>query len=189
LIEIAFVVSLHARVFEVPGYEREVRRLWQQAVGTAAYAREIARLRRQNVEGSFLCGLLHDIGKPITLQLCVDEQRALGYTLETSAAAAIVEAYHTHVGGLLATQWALPPHVYESIVYHHDYLAAPTCPEAVMVTRLADLLSCHLLMPEIYDAESVYQHPVITDLNLYPDDVETLFSLREKIRLIVKALI
>jgi putative nucleotidyltransferase with HDIG domain len=188
LAEIAFAVSLQTRVFDVPGYEREVRSLWQHAVSTATYASEIARRRRKNVEGSFLCGLLHDIGKPITLQLLVDEQRALGYTLQTAAAAAIVEAYHTHVGGLLAAQWALPSHVAESIVYHHDYLAAPTQPEAVMATRLADLLSYHFLMPDIFNAESVLEHPVIADLNLYPDDVETLLALRDKIQLIIEAM-
>jgi putative nucleotidyltransferase with HDIG domain len=188
LAEIAFAVSLQTRVFEVPGYEREVRSLWHHSVGTAAYASEIARRRRKNVEGSFLCGLLHDVGKPITLQILVDEQRALGYTLPTSAAAAIVEAYHTHVGSLLAAQWSLPSHVSESIVYHHDYLTAPTQPEAVMVTRLADLLSYHFLMPDIFNAESVFEHPVIADLNLYPDDVETLLAMRDKIQAIIEAM-
>lgn len=188
LAEIAFAISLQTRVFEVPGYEREVRSLWQHAMGTAAYASEIARRRRKNVEGSFLCGLLHDVGKPITLQLLVDEQRALGYTLQTSAAAAIVEAYHTHVGGLLAAQWSLPSHVSESIVYHHDYLTAPTQPEVVMVTRLADLLSYHFLMPDIFNAESVFEYPVIADLNLYPDDIETLLAMRDKIQAIIEAM-
>jgi putative nucleotidyltransferase with HDIG domain len=188
LAEIAFAISVQTRVFEVPGYEQEVRSLWQHSVGTAAYASEVARRRRKNVEGSFLCGLLHDIGKPITLQLLVDEQRALGYTLQTAAAAAIVEAYHTHVGGLLAAQWALPSHVSESIVYHHDYLAAPTHTEAVMVTRLADLLSYHFLMPDIFNAESIFEHPVIADLNLYPDDIETLLAMRDKIQATIEAM-
>ena len=46
--------------------------------GHRAYAKEIARLRRSNVEGAFLCGLLHDIGKPVLLQTLVDIQRSFG---------------------------------------------------------------------------------------------------------------
>jgi hypothetical protein len=51
-----------------------------------------------------------------------------------------------------------------------------------MTTRLADCLSYHLAMPEVFDADHVRQHPVVADLNLYPDDVETLLSKRHAIR-------
>jgi putative nucleotidyltransferase with HDIG domain len=186
--EIAFAVSLQSRVFDVPGYEDEARNLWGHAVGAAAYAKEIARLRRSNVEGAFLCGLLHDIGKPVILQVVVDVQKAKGLTLDPAAVSAIMEAYHTHVGSLIATEWALPPHVAESIAYHHDYLVAPTCAEAVMVTRLADCLSYHVLDPDIFDEESIRHHPVLTDLNLYPDAVEALLAKRDAVLLIIEGM-
>jgi putative nucleotidyltransferase with HDIG domain len=179
--EIAFAVSLHSRVFDVPGYENDIRCLWEHAVGAAAYAKEIARLRRGNVEGAFLCALLHDIGKPVILQALVDVQKEMGVQIDPAVASAIMEAYHTHVGSLIATAWALPPHVAESIAYHHDYLVAPTCGEAVMVTRLADCLSYHLLAPDVFDEDSVRHHPVLADLNLYPDDVEALLAKRDVI--------
>ena len=183
--EIAFAVSLQSRVFDAPGYKDEVRSLWGHAVGAAAYAKEIARLRRGNVEGAFLCGLLHDIGKPIVLQVLVDVQNETGLRADPAVASAIMEAYHTHVGSLIATEWALPPHVAESIAYHHDYLVAPTCGEAVMVTRLADCLSYHVLTPDIFDEDSVRLHPVLADLNLYPDDVEALLAKREAVLCII----
>jgi putative nucleotidyltransferase with HDIG domain len=186
--EIAFAVSLQSRVFDVKGYEHEIRALWGHAVGAGAYAKEIARLRRSNVEGAFLCGLLHDIGKPVLLQTLVDLQRQTGITVEPAAISAVMEAYHTQVGSLIATQWALPPHVTESITYHHDYLVAPMCTEAVMITRLADCLSYHLDMPEIFDEDSVRQHPILTDLNFYPDDVETLLARRDTVRSMVEGL-
>lgn len=186
--EIAFSVSLQARIFDVEGYEGELRTLWKHAVGTAAYAKEIARMRRSNVESAFLCGLLHDIGKPIILQTVVDLQRERSWSLEPAAVSAIMEGYHTHVGSLIAEAWTLPPHVSESIAYHHDYLVAPTCTEAVMVTRLADCLSYHLMMPEIFDEASVRHHPVLTDLHFYPDDVETLFARREVVLQVIDSM-
>ena len=35
-------------------------------------------MRRANVESAFLCGLLHEVGKPVLLQLIVDVARELG---------------------------------------------------------------------------------------------------------------
>jgi putative nucleotidyltransferase with HDIG domain len=186
--EIAFAVSLQSRVFDVQGYEHEIQALWGHAVGAGAYAKEIARMRRSNVEGAFLCGLLHDIGKPVLLQTLVDLQRQTGCTMEPPAISAIMEAYHTQVGSLIATKWTLPPHVTESITYHHDYLVAPMCIEAVMITRLADCLSYHLAMPEIFDEDSVRHHPILTDLNFYPDDVETLLAKQAMVRNIITGL-
>jgi putative nucleotidyltransferase with HDIG domain len=186
--EIAFAISLQTRVFDVEGYEHEIRALWNHAVGTGAYAKEVARLRRSNVESAFLCGLLHDIGKPVLLQTLVDLQRTAERTIEPAAMSALMEAYHTQVGSLIATQWALPPHVTESITYHHDYLVAPMCTEAVMITRLADCLSYHLAMPEIFDEESVRHHPILTDLNFYPDDIEVLFAKRGIVGSVIEGL-
>ncbi len=181
LAEIAFAVSLHSRVFDAKGFESEIRNLWKHAVGAGAYAKDIARMRRTNVEGAFLCGLLHDIGKPVLLQALIDMQPDYQINLDPAAVSAIMEAFHTHVGSVIASAWSLPPHVSESIAYHHDYLVAPTCCEAVMITRLADCLSYHVMMPEIFDEASVRQHPVLADLNFYPDDIETLLNRREKV--------
>ncbi len=188
LAEIAFSASVQARVFTVPGYQHEVRSLWEHALATAAYGREIARIKRHNVEAAFLCGLLHDIGEPIVLQLLVDLHKTFPEALEPAIIAAVMQAHHNRVGLLLATTWSLPPHVHESILYHHDYLMAPTCGEAVMVTRFADHLSCHLMRPDLFDETSVYHHPILTDLHLYPDEVETLLAKQERIRHIVEAM-
>ncbi|GIX48633.1 MAG: hypothetical protein KatS3mg131_2844 [Candidatus Tectimicrobiota bacterium] len=187
LCEIVFAVALQSRVFDVPGYECELRALWRHAVGAAAYAKEIARMRRSNVEGAFLCGLLHDVGKPVILQALVDVQKACGAFLEPGIVEALLEAYHTRVGERLARRWELPPHVIESIAYHHEYLVTPACNEAVMITRLADVLSYHLLQPEVFDVESVRQHPVLPELDFYPEDVESLLAKREAMLQLVEA--
>ena len=188
LTEIAFAVSIQSRVFEVPGYEQEVRQLWRHAIGTAAFASEIARLQRYNVEGAFLCGLLHDIGKPIILQLLVDMQQHWHTLLVPTVVAMLMEIYHTHVGGLLATKWSLPPNVQESILYHHDYTMAPTCGEAVLVTRFADYLADHLMEPEVFDTASVYSHPVLAELQVSPDEVEALLGAQDKVRRTIEAM-
>jgi putative nucleotidyltransferase with HDIG domain len=188
LCEIAFAVALQSRVFDVKGYENELLNLWKHSVGAAAFAKEIARVRQSNVEGAFLCGLLHDVGKPIILQMLLDLQSEQGLTLEPSLVSAIMEAYHTQVGSMIAGEWALPPHVCESIAYHHDYLVAPTCAEAVMVTRLADCLSYHSMLPEIFDEERIRHHPVLADLRFSPDHVEAVLARRQAVKQIIEAM-
>jgi putative nucleotidyltransferase with HDIG domain len=180
--EIAFAVSLQSRIFDAPGYEAEIRLLWQHAVATAAYAKDIARRRRSNVEGAFLCGLLHDIGKPVILQALLDLHRTTGVQVTPGAVSMLLEAHHCYVGCLIAGAWTLPPHVTESILYHHAAAESLTFPEAVMVTRFADVLAYHLTMPEVCDEDSVRHHPVVLELNLYPDEVDALLSRREAVQ-------
>jgi putative nucleotidyltransferase with HDIG domain len=188
LAEIAFAISMQSRVFEAPGYEQEVRHLWQHALGTAAFAGNIARLQHCHVEGAFICGLLHDIGKPIILQVLLDLQQHWHTRFEPPVVAALMEVYHTQVGGLLATKWSLPPNVQESIVYHHDYTMAPTCGEAVLVTRFADLLADHLMEPEIFDTASVYAHPVLAELRISPQQVQLLLGAQDTVRRTIEAM-
>jgi putative nucleotidyltransferase with HDIG domain len=174
--EIVITVSMQSRMLNVPGYAREARALWQHAVYTAAYAREIARRCRRNVEGAFLGGLLHDVSKPVLLLALADLQAQLQEPLPPPVVTTAMDVYHTQVGAVLASAWALPPEVCASLVYHHDYSAAPAHPEAAMVTCLADRVAYALVQPDIA-LEHLCHDPLWTQLNLYPDDVAAL--LRE----------
>ena len=70
--EIVIVISCGIRVFCAKGFETEVRESFRCSLGVAAFAQEIARQCRMNVEEAFLCGLLHDVGRPVLLQLIAD---------------------------------------------------------------------------------------------------------------------
>src|SRR5581483_11226132 len=73
--EIAFAASVQSGIFRVPGYEAVLDGLWRHALASGAFAKEVARARRSNVESAFLCGLLHAVGKPALLQIAVDVAR------------------------------------------------------------------------------------------------------------------
>jgi len=173
--EIVTTVSMQTRVFNIPAYTTEARALWQHAVHTAAYAREIARRCRRNVESAFLGGLLHDVSKPVLLLALADMRATLDEPITPLVVTAALEGYHVEVGTLLASAWALPPEVCEHIVYHHDPYAALTHPESVMVTCLADRLAYGLMQPEV-DMEHLCHDPLWMQLNLYPDDVAALLA-------------
>jgi putative nucleotidyltransferase with HDIG domain len=186
--EIVIAVSMQSRIFKVRGYERELQELWQHALATAAYNKEIARMRRQNVEVAFLCGLLHDVGKPVVLQCLTDLQRELGCELTSPGIFAALEAYHTQAGEQLASRWALPAEVCASIAYHHDYYITPTYFEAVRMTYLADCLSYTLMQPEP-DIPALRQDAVWADLNFYPDDIEALLAKHETVVRFVEGMV
>lgn len=54
LSEIAFTASLKAGAFQVPGHEDDVKQLWRHSLASGAFAKEVARTRRINVESGFL---------------------------------------------------------------------------------------------------------------------------------------
>src|SRR5262245_44187273 len=147
--DIVITVSVQSRIFNVPSYATEARALWQHAVYTAAYAREIARRCRRNVEGAFLGGLLHDLSKPILLLALADLQAQLQARIPPPAVTMAMGLYHAQDGAVLASPWALPPQVCDSLVYHHDHSAAPAHPEAALVTCLADRVAYALVQPDI----------------------------------------
>ena len=178
--EIVITVSMQSRLFNVSSYATEARALWQHAVHTAAYAREIARRCRRNVEVAFLGGLLHDVSKPVLLLALADLQAQGPEPIPPAVVTMALDVYHTQVGALLASTWALPAEVCASMAYHHDYSAAPAHPEAALVTCLADRVAYACVQPEIV-FEPLYHDPLWTQLNLYPDDVEALLGKHQAI--------
>jgi putative nucleotidyltransferase with HDIG domain len=188
LAELAFAVAVRSRVFHVPGYEGDIHEQWRHAVATAAYAREIARLTRVHAEGAFLCGLLHDVGKPFVLQLLVDLQEEVQESLPPSVVRAAVQDYHVLAGGRLAAHWELPLHVVESLIYHHDRQATPVCGEAVAVTRLADAVAYQVLAPEAEPRGHGYLLPLLADLNRDFVDIDAILAKRAEVLRMVEAL-
>jgi HD-like signal output (HDOD) protein len=66
--QLALATSLNADLFAAPGNEARLKRLWHDSLTCSAWSIEIARMRKTNVESSFLGGLLCQIGKPIVVQ-------------------------------------------------------------------------------------------------------------------------
>ncbi len=114
--------------------------------GTALAARAIARrVRGQDMEEALICGLMHDIGKPVLLQNLRDR-----YTEIISAVYGKHGSFndleltsfgfsHAHVGALLARKWNFPPQLAEAVGFHHDPLSAPTYKQLACIINLADL--------------------------------------------------
>lgn len=189
LSEIAFTASLKSGAFQVPGHEDDVKRLWRHSLASGAFAKEVARARRVNVESAYLCGLLHGIGKPVVLRTAATLAREQKLIPDKPALQMLINGYHSRVGGLIADKWALPKQVSEAIQYYDgDYDHATSFRQECMLTCVADRLACHLLTPDDMPEETLRDHPVFAELNLYPNDIDQLVAGKDKVLAIVSAM-
>ena len=188
--EIVVAVALRTRVFNQAGQQELLSALWTHSVVAAAYAREVARALRANVESAFLCGLLHDVGKPVVLGVALDLAKDAGVKLGRARLEETLVAYHTLAGQRLAAHWCLPDATAEAIAKHHDFVAATQHAQTVQITCLANVLAHWALDTDepATDDPEVQGHPVCAALNLYPEDVRALMEKRAAVLKVMEAL-
>ena len=186
--EVALAASVGAKVFNVKGYENEVTYMWQHSLASSAWAKEIARIRRRNVESAFMCGLLHQIGKPVVLQTIVDiiKENSIELTLEEIQS--LIEEFYITVGVTIGKDWELPNSVIECIEFHKEYDSAPQAIQEAMICSAANQLATLLLTSEIINLESLMESEVMEKLNLYEDDLQKLLDKSDTIQQLVEAM-
>jgi len=176
---IALGISLQGRVFQMPGHQSRVRSIWMHCAVAAVYARETARKLRRNVEGAFLCGLLHDIGRPVVLQATVD---ALAHRTKDPLPVPLLETamdeFHAGVGARMVESWKLADWTVSAIEHHHHPERAAGHEDVARVVYLADRLSHWALDEESSAADFALDDAEFEGLGLYPEDVEALLGHR-----------
>ncbi len=180
--ELALALCVRGTVFSDPSCRDALAQLWRHAALAACTAREIARALRRNVETAFLCGLLHDVGKAVLL---TNLQRDLGQgSVELPELAGVLHARHESAGARLAAAWKLPDPVAVAVAFHHEPERATVHAPFAAIACLADLLA-HLVDAEEGAellADAVRRHPAVAMLNVYPDQLQSLFVLATKAR-------
>ncbi len=185
--EIALLISCENRVFRVDGFDLTVRALFKHSIGTATYAQEIARLRRWNVEEAFLCGLLADVGRPVVLQALVDIKKDLDIEAPRESLEAASAEFHCEVGSQLVKSWKLPARLSETLLFHHDPENAPTTGQTAMLTRLASDFAHWLVGPKKWGEQDLREHRLCVPLNIYPDEMDKLLAMSEKVKKAVES--
>ena len=186
---IAFLTSVNSKIFKAPGYEKHIEVIWQHALATALWSKEVARAMRSNVEAAFLCGLLHSIGKSVILQTIAEAEPAIG-ALSDNPLEEIFTEFESQYSEVVTTQWKLPQIVAIAISFHKDFNSAPTQPElAATVAFSAQLASLMLKKASSKaDEDSLLESPALSLINLYPDEVATLMNKKDIIKTAMSAL-
>ncbi len=186
--EMTLAAALDSSVFKVPRYESAVRETWVHSAAAGAWAREIARSRRRSVEGAFLCGLLHDVGRPILLQAVTALIPKLGRAPTDAEVTSAVDELHATVGGDVVRSWSLPEWMALAIAHHHEPAAAPEHRDEAFTTAFADDLA-HRVFEESPDPEApAYDLALAEELGLYPEDMERLVEHREEVLAVARAM-
>lgn len=175
--DLVFSISVKSKIFRAnKEYEKLMTNLWQHSVGAAIACQTVSKLLRIDSEYAFLAGLLHDIGKPVLLNVFLDQVKA-GKMDEAESKPFlndIFKEFHTQVGALAASRWALPKLVAETIRFHHEPEGAK---EAAQMTRVAHVgnLLCHKNGIGC-EAESIdlTQQKVMYELMFSPDQIPKL---------------
>lgn len=184
--EIALVIACRTGVFKVKGYEGEVDQVFKHSVATALFAQEVARQTRNNVEEAFLCGLLHDVGRPVLLQALLELTREQPGARSREATLNLVSEVHCRAGAALARAWTLPEPVAQAILHHHG--PRPEHAASVHITALADTLAHALLDAPEMSADSVREHPALEKLEIYPDVLSKTLARADHVRMAAEAM-
>jgi putative nucleotidyltransferase with HDIG domain len=124
---------LGATVMSAFGASKNFRALnmdmfWKHSLGVGVIAKLIAQKRNINnklLEGYFIAGLLHDIGKiPLNSSFSDEYLNILGIPEKKSQPLFVSEKQflgidHAHVGNLIAKKWQLGDEILDTITYHH----------------------------------------------------------------------
>jgi putative nucleotidyltransferase with HDIG domain len=179
--EIALIIACRTGVFKAKGYEKEIDEVFSHSIGTALFAQEIARQTRNNVEDAFLCGLLHDVGRPVLLQALVTSLREAKVAADRESVLSLVTELHEAAGSALAKAWTLPETVVGALAKHHS--AQPEQESVpVRIVSLADRFAHLALEGDGLTRDAVLGHPALAALEIYPDVLDKIIKRASTIK-------
>lgn len=180
--DIALAASISSKMFRAPGYEKYLDSTWRHALATALWSKEVARAARRNVEASFLCGLLHSIGRPVALQECLEACNKQGIQLDEASVLSLVERYQQATGLAVVEKWEMPKVVCEVIRNIDNQDLSGSVVEQAASVHCGAKFATHMLHPENLSRDDLCAHPVLSDINLYNDEVNKLLEKQDAIK-------
>lgn len=183
--DIALAASVNSKMFNAPGYEKHIQTELQFSLMAGLWAKEIARACRRNVEAAFLAGLLHDIGRPVCVQVVTEVANSLKLEVQPDMMYELEQHFQRSLGISVVHQWEMPALVRDVVTWFDDYANAGKSAEQTMIVVAGAEFASRFykgtpLRKKITHAQLI-KSPVLADLNLYPDDIEKLIEKEELI--------
>ncbi len=129
------IVTVHA----LSGYSARNTELVQltlhHSLMVGMVAKQLAKDLGQNHDQAFVCGLLHDLGRIVMLEVLE------GYNLPQTTRDLLIEQHHPIIGGLVAKSWNFSDDIQEAVRFHHDPSEAQEHTSLVELIHLANLLA------------------------------------------------
>jgi HD-like signal output (HDOD) protein len=174
---IAFTLALQAKMLHVHGQQRKARRLWRHSLASALWSRQVAHRLGAETGLVYLCGLLHNIGKVVTLGAVHDIAQGADYELDGEDYDRLIEIFHRDVGKRVISAWSLPPPVPLVIAHWDNYPGAGEAKwESNVVNVAHKLADFTLLEPEMMKRAVFMLDQGFRDLGLSGQDAAQLFD-------------
>ena len=174
---IAFTLALQGKMLDVKGQQHKARRLWRHSLASALWARQLSTMLGRETGLCYLCGLLHDIGRAVTLGAVHDVAERAGLNLAGSEYDRLIDIFHRDVGKRVIFSWALPPPVPAVVARWESYASAGAVSWESNVVNLAHKLADFTLHePCMLTRELLVLDRGYRDLGFSPHDAELLFE-------------
>ena len=198
--ELSLSTSLRSGIYAATAYARLSKLYWRQSLATALYAKKVARELAANVELSFLCGLLWDVGASLVLHAIGEGSRRLpDEATADTVADQLARSFTTEA----VASWSLPELVRDALMDSPDLEKRPAESDiAILAGALAGPLleapapdapqpgeAAELTESETTDAlDPLATHPQVASLNLYPEQLAGLRECAETVRTELEAM-
>ena len=174
---IAFTLALQGKMLDVQDQQRKARRLWRHSLASALWARQLAHMLARETGLPYLCGLLHTIGKVVTLGAVHEVAQRSNQTLTAEDYDLLIEIFHRDVGKSVIAAWRLPPPIAQVVAHWEDYRKAGDVQWESNVVNVAHRLADFTLHePHMLTRDLIVQDQGYRDLGLSPEDGEPLFE-------------
>jgi HD-like signal output (HDOD) protein len=174
---IAFALALQGRLLDIKGQQHKARRLWRHSLASALWSRQLAHMVARETGMCYLCGLLHNIGKVVTLGAVHELAQRAGKKLAGDDYDRLVETFHRHIGARVVTAWALPPPVLTVTAQWEAYASAGAARFESNVVHVAHSLADFTLRESTQLARDLLvTEAAFLDLGLTAADGDTLFD-------------
>jgi HD-like signal output (HDOD) protein len=132
--DLTLALSLNAGLFNAPGHTQYVAEQLRQAILCGLWSRQVALLRRRQIEAALICGLCKSIGRPVVIETALD--CAVRHRMHLSYQDLMILADQFEYG---ATQkvleaWQMPEVVHAVATHWLDYRVAGEAREQTMTT-------------------------------------------------------
>jgi HD-like signal output (HDOD) protein len=174
---IAFTLALQGKMLDVKGQQRKARRLWRHSLASALWSRQLAHLLARETGLCYLSGLLHNIGKVVTLGAVHEVALRAGQTLSSPEYDCLIEVFNRDVGNRVLSAWSLPPPVPSVIAHWETYRTAGDVQWQSNVVNVAHKLADFILHePTMLKRDLLVMDQGYRDLGLSAEDATPLFD-------------
>jgi len=176
--EIAISAVLNAKLFNTPDYEGYAEAIWQQALATSLWAKEIASHCNVNVEVAFLAGLIHSIGRPAVLQTLIDVAAQQSLPLDDAIVHQLEDKYWLIVSQMIVIRWRMPALVIETIQHLETPSTDKEASQLAAVVNMARYAADAMLNDELVDN---FPQSSIAIVEFESEDTHKLLSKKDQI--------